>query len=61
MSLVSYLKTRLKRSEDASERFLWGRCYCLSEHRHPRQLINNDGILVCMTCHTYIAGGYSHE
>lgn len=61
MTLVDYLKTRLKRSENASERFLWGRCYCLSEHRMPRQIINKDGILTCMTCQTYIAGGYPHD
>jgi hypothetical protein len=61
MALVYYLKTLLKRSEDASERFLWGRCYCLSEHRQPDQSINKDGILVCMTCRTYIAGGYPHD
>ena len=44
MSLVSYLKTRLKGSENASERFSWRGCYCLSEHQMPRQIINKDGI-----------------
>ena len=61
MTLVDYLKTRLKRSENVSQTFSWGRCYCLSERQHPRQIINNDGILTCMTCNTFIAGGYPHE
>lgn len=61
MGLLSYLKRQRKVSKDRSQGWLWGRCYCLSEHRMPRQIIDKDGILKCMTCKTNIAGGYSHE
>jgi hypothetical protein len=61
MGLLSYLKRHKKVSQSRSQGWLWGRCYCLSEHRMPRQIIDKDGILKCMTCKTNIAGGYPNE
>ena len=61
MGLISYLKGYLKGSEARSQGWLWGKCYCLSERRMPRQIVDKDGILKCMTCKTMIAGGYPHD
>mgnify|MGYP001215025478 FL=1 len=61
MGLLSYLKGYRKGSEARSQGWLWGRCYCLSERRMPRQVVDKDGILKCMTCKVFIAGGYPHD
>ena len=61
MGLLSYLKGRRKMSQGRSQGWTWGKCYCLSECKMPRQIIDKDGILKCMTCKVMIAGGYPHD